>query len=136
MTVSEAEGTEGADSPSDQLASHERSITEALIGLGTPPHVAKVMMCLHVHGAASSKILQERCDIRQPEVSMAIQELRKRSLVEINHSEAKGRGRPSHIYDLSEPVASGIGQFVSETEQRIQALQQGISNLKHLTQDL
>lgn len=136
MTVSEAEGTEGADSPSDQLVSHERSITEALIGLGTPPHVAKVMMCLHVHGAASSKILQERCDIRQPEVSMAIQELRKRSLVEINHSEAKGRGRPSHIYDLSEPVASGIGQFVSETEQRIQALQQGISNLKHLTQDL
>lgn len=134
--MSEAEGTEGADSPSDQLASHERSITEALIGLGTPPHVAKVMMCLHVHGAASSKILQERCDIRQPEVSMAIQELRKRSLVEINHSEAKGRGRPSHIYDLSEPVASGIGQFVSETEQRIQALQQGISNLKHLTQDL
>jgi predicted transcriptional regulator len=136
MTVSEAEGTEGSDSPSDQLANHERSITEALIGLGTPPHVAKVMMCLHVHGAASSKILQERCDIRQPEVSMAIQELRKRSLVEINHSEAKGRGRPSHIYDLSEPVASGIGQFVSETEQRIQALQQGISNLKHLTQDL
>ena len=136
MTVSEAEGNEGADSLPDQLANHERSITEALIGLGTPPHVAKVMMCLHVHGAASSKILQERCDIRQPEVSMAIQELRKRSLVEINHSEAKGRGRPSHIYDLSEPVASGIGQFVSETEQRIQALQKGISNLKHLTQEL
>ena len=136
MTVGEAEGTVGADSLSDQPANHERSIVEALIGLGTPPHVAKVMMCLHVHGAASSKILQERCDIRQPEVSMAIQELRKRSLVEINHSEAKGRGRPSHIYDLSEPVASGIGQFVSETEQRIQALQKGISNLKHLTQEL
>ena len=67
---------------------------------------------------------------------MAIQELKKRSLVEINHSEARGRGRPSHIYDLTEPVASGIGQFVSETEQRIEALQQGVSNLKDLVQDL
>jgi predicted transcriptional regulator len=136
MTAGEAVGIEGHDPLSHQLANHERSITEALIGLGTPPHVAKVMICLHVHGAASSKILQERCDIRQPEVSLAIQELKKRSLVEINHSEAKGRGRPSHIYDLSEPVALGIGQFVSETEQRIEALQQGVSNLKDLVQDL
>ena len=136
MTASEAVGIEDHDSLSHQPTNHERSIVEALVGLGTPAHVAKVMMCLHVHGAASSKILQERCDIRQPEVSMAIQELRKRSLVEINHSEAKGRGRPSHIYDLSDTVASGINQFVSETEQRIQALQQGVSNLKQLTQDL
>ena len=136
MTAGEAVRIEGHDSPSHQLANHEGAITEALISLGTPPHVAKVMMCLHLHGAASSKILQERCDIRQPEVSMAIQELKKRSLVEINHSEARGRGRPSHIYDLTEPVASGIGQFVSETEQRIEALQQGVSNLKDLVQDL
>jgi len=107
-----------------------------LIDLGMSPSIVKVMLCLHTHGATTSKILQTRCGLRQPEISTAIKTLNERNMVGIQSKGANGRGRPSHIYELTESLPTCIDQFTMEIEERIVAMQKGISTVQRLTQKM
>ena len=112
------------------------ALAEALIELGMSPSIVKVMLCLHTHGATTSKILQTRCGLRQPEISTAIKTLNERKMVGIQSKGANGRGRPSHIYELKESLQTCIGQFTMEIEERIEVMQKGINTVHRLTQNL
>ena len=115
---------------------HGAALAEALIDLGMSPSIVKVMLCLHTHGATTSKILQTRCGLRQPEISTAIKTLNERNMVGIQSKGANGRGRPSHIYELTESLPTCIEQFTMEIEERIVAMQKGISTVQRLTQKM
>jgi predicted transcriptional regulator len=115
---------------------HGAALAEALIDLGMSPSIVKVMLCLHTHGATTSKILQTRCGLRQPEISTAIKTLNERNMVGIQSKGANGRGRPSHIYELTESLPTCIDQFTMEIEERIVAMQKGISTVQRLTQKM
>ena len=112
------------------------ALAESLIDLGMSPSIVKVLLCLHTHGATTSKILQTRCGLRQPEISTAIKTLNERKMVRIQSKGANGRGRPSHIYKLTESLQTCIGQFTLEIEERIEAMQKSISTVHRLTQNL
>ena len=112
------------------------ALAESLIDLGMSPSIVKVLLCLHTHGATTSKILQTRCGLRQPEISTAIKTLNERKMVRIHSKGANGRGRPSHIYELTESLQTCIGQFTMEIEERIADMQKGISTVQKLTQNL
>ena len=112
------------------------ALAESLIDLGMSPSIVKVLLCLHTHGATTSKILQTRCGLRQPEISTAIKTLNERKMVRIHSKGANGRGRPSHIYELTESLQTCIGQFTMEIEERIEAMQKSISTVHRLTQNL
>ena len=112
------------------------ALAEALIDLGMLPSIVKVMLCLHTHGATTSKILQTRCGLRQPEISTAIKTLNERKMVRIQSKGANGRGRPSHIYELPETLQTCIGQFTMEIEERIETMQKGINTVQRLTQNM
>ena len=112
------------------------ALAESLIDLGMSPSIVKVLLCLHTHGATTSKILQTRCGLRQPEISTAIKTLNERKMVRIQSKGANGRGRPSHIYELTESLQTCIGQFTMEIEERIDAMQKSISTVHRLTQNL
>ena len=112
------------------------ALAESLIDLGMSPSIVKVLLCLHTHGATTSKILQSRCGLRQPEISTAIKTLNERKMVRIQSKGANGRGRPSHIYELTESLQTCIGQFTMEIEERIEAMQKSISTVHRLTQNL
>jgi predicted transcriptional regulator len=115
---------------------HGAALAESLIDLGMSPSIVKVLLCLHTHGATTSKILQTRCGLRQPEISTAIKTLNERKMVRIQSKGANGRGRPSHIYELTESLQTCIGQFTMEIEERIEAMQKSISTVHRLTQNL
>ena len=112
------------------------ALAESLIDLGMSPSIVKVLLCLHTHGATTSKILQTRCGLRQPEISTAIKTLNESKMVRIHSKGANGRGRPSHIYELTESLQTCIGQFTMEIEERIEAMQKSISTVHRLTQNL
>lgn len=112
------------------------ALAEALIDLGMSPSIVKVLLCLHTHGATTSKVLQTRCGLRQPEISTAIKTLNERKMVEIQSKGANGRGRPSHIYELTQSLQTCIDQYTMEIEERILAMQKGISTVQRLTQNL
>ena len=104
-----------------------------LIKLGVQSHTAKCLVCLHVHGPSTSKMLQNNCNIRQPDVSVAIAELRRLKVVKLDSNAAAGRGRPSHIYQLTATLNECIIPFIKEAQDKITYIVSAIDTLENLS---
>jgi|TARA_B110000211_G_scaffold180199_1_gene203917 predicted transcriptional regulator len=105
-----------------------------MIRLGVQSHVAKCLVCLHLHGPSSSIKLQKNCNIRQPNVSVAITELKRLKVVKSDSSASTGRGRPSHIYQLTGTLEECIIPFIEEAKNKISTLVSAIATLEDLVQ--
>lgn len=101
---------------SPTYSNEQRMLREKLIQLGANENTASVLLCLHHHGAATSKDLQCHCNIRQPDVSMAISELRDLNLVHYSPRSESSRGRPAHIYRLRMNLEQSIQPFVNRAK--------------------
>ena len=97
---------------------NHKPLRQKLIELGANENTASVLLCLHFHGAATSKDLQLHCDIRQPDVSIAISELRDMNLVHYSPRSEVSRGRPAHIYRLRMSLEQSILPFVNKARKR------------------
>ena len=106
----------GGTSP--QMSSEQRTLRDKLVELGANENTASVLLCLHHHGASTSKDLQCHCNIRQPDVSMAISELREMNLVHFSPKSETSRGRPAHIYRLRMSLEQSIQPFVNRARKR------------------
>ena len=111
-----------------------QQLVSTLIKLGVQSHTARCLVCLHVHGPSTSKMLQQNCKIRQPDVSVAIAELRRFEVVKLDSSAASGRGRPSHIYQLTGTLNECIIPFIEEAQDKITYIVSAIIKLENLAQ--
>ena len=111
--------------------SHE--IIDILISLGVGHNIAKTLICLHKHGPSKSIDLQKRCALRQPDVSIAISRLHKLGVVNIVPMNSKGRGRPSHIYELAMPLDEALVPFRRQANERLAIIQNQLSRLAELS---
>ena len=125
------------DMPQDEVKlDHIRTVADALIDLGNPKPAVMVLLCLHIHGPLSSKVLQSHCQLRQPEISNAVNKLAELSFIETQKSPSKGRGRPHHIYRVCKSIDECVQHFMRETELRIQRMSKELLDVRLLFQDL
>jgi len=114
------------------LSSSEFSLWQKLVQLGANENTASVLICLHHHGAASSKDLQCHCNIRQPDVSLAISELRDMNLVHFSSRSESSRGRPAHIYRLRMSLEQSIQPFVNRAKKRANEILNDVESIREL----
>ena len=112
------------------------TLRQKIIQLGANENTAIVLLCLHHHGASSSKDLQNYCNIRQPDVSMAISELREMNLVHFSPKSESTRGRPAHIYRLRMSLDQSIQPVVNLAKKRAKEILDDIETVKELVIDL
>ena len=72
------------------------------LGFGRP--VAQVLVFLANVPEATSRDIERGTDLRQPEVSIAMNHFRKRGWVGFRESKAESKGRPIKIYKLTKPI--------------------------------
>ena len=111
-----------------------QQLISTMIRLGVQSHTAKCLICLHLHGPSSSITLQKNCNIRQPDVSVAIAELRRLEVVKSDLTASTGRGRPSHIYQLTGTLEECIIPFIEEAKNKISTIVSAITTLEGLAQ--
>jgi predicted transcriptional regulator len=92
----------------------EEAITDILIGLGLKRNVARVLVYLSSTEEATSRMIERGTDLRQPEVSMAMRQLREHQWVKSTESKADSKGRPVKIYRLSYPISVIMDSIESE----------------------
>jgi predicted transcriptional regulator len=92
----------------------EEAITDILIGLGLKRNVARVLVYLSSTEEATSRMIERGTDMRQPEVSMAMRQLREHQWVKSTESKADSKGRPVKIYRLSYPISVIMDSIESE----------------------
>jgi predicted transcriptional regulator len=97
----------------------EEEFSNILIAVGLPRIVAKVLVFLANAPEASSRDIERGADLRQPEVSLAMQYLQEQGWIASRLEKTDAIGRPQNLFSLSRPIAEIIGQIQKEKEVEI-----------------
>lgn len=108
------------------------TLCEQLVQLGIQAHTARVLTCLHYHGASTSRDLQTKCNLRQPDVSIAINELREMNLIIHSAINQTNRGRPAHMYRLRYKLEQSLQPFMRIAQIRAQDILCGIDTINEI----
>jgi predicted transcriptional regulator len=100
------------------------------VKLGMPRNLAKTLMYVSQFDECQCADIEQGADLRQPEVSIAMQELRKRNWVKKRNLKKKGKGRPVHIYKPATNLAEILKSFEYEKNQEFENIKKDISELK------
>ena len=92
----------------------EEEFVNLLIEIGTKKNVAKVLVFLVNTPEASSRAIERRTDMRQPEVSIAMKYLMNQGWIKSCESPSENKGRPMKVYELAKSITE-IMESVSYT---------------------
>ena len=109
---------------------------QLLSSIGVEANTANVMVQLQIMGSLTSSDLQKICNLRQPDISVAINQLNRLNLIEIVTNPKQGRGRPSHTYKLAVELTDALKPFRAQAESQFAILERQISRVSRITEVL
>jgi len=105
---------------------------EILRNFNISRNIASILVYLSSVEEATSKDLEIGSDLRQPEVSIAIRELKRLGWIDEREVQKEGKGRPMKIYKLAVSMPEIVVHLEKETMQEVQKLMEIIEKLKKL----
>jgi len=115
-----------------QLDSNDEEIVDALIILGMSRNVAKTLAYLRNVNEAQSTDLETGTNLRQPEVSIVMMQLKECDWIKEREDKKPGKGRPLKIYSLKVGFNKIIAQLETERKKADVEAQEKIERLKKL----
>ncbi len=103
-----------------------------LMKVGLKRNVAKVLTYLAGVEEATSREIEVGSDLRQPEVSIAMREIRKLDWILERDEKNPGKGRPYRIYKLNKSLPEIIGYLEGEKARESEIVMRQIEKLKAL----
>ena len=100
--------------------------------LGMPKNLAKTLMYISQVDECRSAEVEQGADLRQPEVSVAMQELRRRGWVAKQDLKGKGKGRPVHVYKPMVQLSKIMKSIEQEKLREFETVENNISELKNI----
>ena len=100
--------------------------------LGMPKNLAKTLMYISQVPECRSADVEQGADLRQPEVSVAMQELRKRGWAKKRDLKKKGKGRPVHIYKMTKSLPQILKSFEKEKMKQVETIRSDLVELDNL----
>ncbi len=115
-----------------QLDEKDEEIADALISLGLGRNVAMTLAYMQNTNAATTIELERSARLRQPEVSIAMKQLKERDWVNEREEKKPGKGRPNKIYSLKVGFNDIIAQLENQQRKADDEAQAKIERLKEL----
>jgi predicted transcriptional regulator len=112
--------------------SQDEKVIKIFSELGMPRNLAKTLLYISHCDECRSAEIEHQANLRQPEVSVAMQELQQRGWIKKRDLRKKGKGRPVHIYSLTAPIDKIVSTFEQEKMEEIQIIQRDLDQLKNL----
>ncbi len=103
-----------------------------LMKIGLKRNVAKVLTYLAGVEEATSREIEMGSDLRQPEVSIAMREIRKLDWISERDEKNPGKGRPYRIYRLNRSLPEIIDYLEGEKARESETIMRQIEKLKSL----
>ena len=119
---------------SEKLTLDEKDdkIVNLFTQMGMPKNLSKTLLYIYQVKECRSSEIEQGADLRQPEVSVAMQELRRRGWIKKRYLKSKGKGRPVHIYKTSTDITKILKSVEQEKLKEFEAIKSDISELKNL----
>ena len=108
----------------------DETLVELLMGTGMPKNIAKTLAFMRKKEETISVEIEISTSLRQPEVSIAVQELRRRKWINKRDLKKEGKGRPVHAYKLAIPFEKIVDTLEKEERKRIERIEGNIEQLK------
>jgi len=99
---------------------NDDNFAEILVKTGLKKNYAKVLVYLAKNKNLTSRDIERGTDLRQPEVSIAINHLRKRGWVKISNLLTENKGRPVKLYTLHVSIQDILNEIESEKSEDFQ----------------
>jgi predicted transcriptional regulator len=104
--------------PVKYFTENERGFVELLIAIGIRRNVAHVLVFLANAPEATSRDIERSTDLRQPEVSLAMNYLIGKKWIRSSENRSAHKGRPVKVYSLSRPVSSIMDLIEKEQKEK------------------
>lgn len=108
---------------------------ELFAELGMPKNLAKTLMFISQVEECKSADVEQGADLRQPEVSVAMQEMRRRGWIKKRDLKKKGKGRPVHIYKLTKSLPVIVQTFEKEKMKQVETIKSDLNQLQGLIKE-
>lgn len=118
-----------------QLDEKDEEIADALISLGMSRNAAIILANLQNMKSAKSFDLERGANLRQPEVSIAMKQLKKHDWINEREDKKPGKGRPYKIYSLKIGFDKIVVQLEKQQKKAVNEERAKIERLKELGKD-
>jgi predicted transcriptional regulator len=117
------------------LDENDERAVELFTDLGMPKNLAKTLVYISQCEECRSADVEQGADLRQPEVSVAMQELRKKGWAKKRDLKKDGKGRPVHVYKLTKPLPEILETFEQNKLREVQNIKQNLDDLQSLIKE-
>lgn len=113
-----------------KLVGKDHTFINLLIKAGLSKNVSKTLVCLTKKTETTSVEIEKATGLRQPEVSIAMQDLRNRNWVEKRDIKKEGKGRPVHAYKLSLSLDDIIDVLEKDAKAKMAEIERMIRDIR------
>jgi len=113
-----------------RLSRRDETLVDLLVRTGMSKNIAKTLVFLSKKDETTSVEIEKATGLRQPEVSIAMQELRRRRWVEKRDIKKEGKGRPVHSYRLAVPFDAIVDMIAREERAKIEEIETNIRKMR------
>ena len=114
---------------------NDKKIIQLFTELGMSKNLAKTIMFISQVDECKSADIEQGANLRQPEVSIAMQELHRQGWIKKRDIKKKGKGRPVHIYKLTKTLPDILKSFEKEKMKQVQTIKTDLNDLQKLIKD-
>jgi predicted transcriptional regulator len=114
------------------LDDKENKAVQLFSELGMPKNLAKTLLYISQVDECRSADVEQGADLRQPEVSVAMQELRRRGWAKKRDVKKKGKGRPVHLYKLTADLPQILKSFEKDKMKEVENIRTDLDQLHNL----
>lgn len=115
-----------------QLDEKDEEIADALIAIGMSRNIARTLSYLHNVEEATSVELERVVRLHQPEVSIAMKQLKERDWINEREKKKTGKGRPYKVYSLKIGFSDIISQLEKQQMKAVDDAHTKIEKLKEM----
>ncbi len=115
------------------LTKRDSETVQRLVFTGMQKNMARALVVLANRGDTTSVDVEKGTGLRQPEVSITMQELRRLKWVDKRDIKKKGKGRPVHSYRLSRSLSDIVDEVEKGERMKIEEIEGNLSRLRVLT---
>jgi predicted transcriptional regulator len=114
------------------LDKEDDKVIQLFVKLGMPKNLVKTLICVSQFEECKGADVERGTDLRQPEVSIAMQELQRRGWVKKRDLKKKGKGRPVHIYTITADLTEIMTTFEQEKLKEVENVKKDLTELKNI----
>ncbi len=112
------------------LSENSEKLAKYLMISDIPRSVAYTLVYIKDKDEVTSVEIERETSLRQPEVSIAMQWLRRKGWITKRNMKKEGKGRPIHGYRLSKPFNEILDEIIQDLTKKINDINYNIDQLK------